>query len=133
MFKITANPEKNRLYVTLEGHLEPALQLEAAKAFMAAIALLRPGFDIIHDLSGLHPTDAEGLKSLARMQAAAKIKGVRSVIRVARIALSRLQLERTAQETGWGFESAATLQEAEERLDALGPAPEPEGEPPRPS
>ncbi len=132
MFKITANPEKNRLYVTLEGHLDPALRMEAAKAFMAAIAQLRPGFDIVNDLSGLHPTDAEGLKSLVRMQAAAKIKGVRTVIRIARIALSRLQLERTAQETGWGFETAATLQEAEERLDALGPAPEPEDDQPQP-
>jgi hypothetical protein len=126
MFKITANPEKNRLYVTLEGHLEPSERKEVAKAFMAAISELRSGFDIVHDMTGLHPTDPEGLKELVRSQAAAKIKGVRTVIRVVKIPLVRLQFERVARETGWVYETAATLQEADERLDALGPAPEPE-------
>ena len=127
MFQITVNPEKNRLYVTLEGHLDPSERKEAAKAFVAAISGLRPGFDIVHDMTGLHPTDSEGLKELVRIQAAAKIKGVRKVIRVVKIPLVRLQFERVALETGWAFETAATLQEADERLDALGPAPESDG------
>ncbi|MGA2082537.1 MAG: hypothetical protein ABSH53_18260 [Holophaga sp.] len=124
MFQVAVNPEKNRLYVTLEGHLDPAERKEAAKAFLAAISELRPGFDIVHDMTGLHPTDPEGLKELVRIQAAAKIKGVRTVIRVVKIPLVRLQFERVALETGWVYETAATLQEADQRLDALEPAPE---------
>jgi anti-anti-sigma regulatory factor len=123
MFQVTANPEKNRLYVTLEGHLEAPERLEAGKAFLAAIGQLRPGFDIVNDLSGLRPTDADGLKELRKLQAAAKIKGVRCVVRVARIPLSRLQVERTSQEVGLDSETVATLEEADARLDALGPAP----------
>ena len=126
MFQVTANPEKNRLYVTLEGHLEASERKEAAKAFLAAIGELRPGFDIVHDMTGLHPTDPEGLKELVRIQAAAKVKGVRTVIRVVKIPLVRLQFERVARETGWAFETATTIQEAEARLDALGPAQQPD-------
>jgi hypothetical protein len=124
MFQVTVNPEKNRLYVTLEGHLEPEERMEAAEAVMSAIGELQPGFDIVHDLTGLHPTDAEGLKELARFQTVAKIRGLRSVVRIVKIPVSRLQLERTSQETGWAFETVTTLEEAEEWLDAL---PKPEG------
>jgi len=129
MFQIIANPEKNRLYVTLAGHLSADERMEAAKAFMAGVNGLQPGFDIVHDMTGLHPTDSEGLKLLVRLQAAAKIKGLRSVMRVARIPLSRMQLERISKETGWVFEMASSLEEADERLDDLGPAPAPEPSP----
>lgn len=126
MFRVTTNIEKNRLYVTLEGHLDAEERKAAAKAFMAGVNELQPGFDIIHDMASLHPTDPDGLKELIRIQSAARIKGLRAVVRIVRIPLSRLQLERIAQETGWQFETAHSLQEAEERLDALGPAPPPE-------
>ena len=128
MFQVTPSPEKNRLYISLEGHLEPAERKQVAKAVVAAIAQLHHGFDIVHDMSGLHPTDAAGLKELVRVQAAAKVKGLRSVIRIVRIPLSRMQFERMAKETGWTFETAGTLEEADARLDALGPAPAPPAE-----
>jgi hypothetical protein len=130
MFQVTADPEKNRLYVTLEGHLEPAERLAASKAILVAIGQLRPGFDLVNNVSELHPTDTEGLNDLLRIQAAIKIKGVRSVIRIAKIPLTRLQVERTAERSGLEGDTAATVQEADERLDALGPATPPE-QPPR--
>ena len=129
MFQVTANAEKNRLYITLQGHLEPAERQVAIKAVMAAVAELRPGFDIIDDLSALHPTDAAGLRELVRLQSALKIKGLRTVVRIVRIPLTRIQFDRTAQDTGWAFETAASLEEADARLDALGPAPPPEEAP----
>ena len=122
MFQVTAVPEKNRLYVTLQGHLEPLERQAVAKAFRAAIGGLQPGFDIVHDLTGLHPTDHEGLRELVRLQSAAKIKGLRTVIRIQKIPLTRMQFERMAGETGWAFETAASIEEADARLDALGPA-----------
>jgi len=126
MFEVTADPEKNRLYVTLRGHLEPPERKEAAKAVVAAIGQLHSGFDIVHDLAGLHPTDPDGLRELVRVQSAAKIKGLRSVVRVVRIPLARLQLERMARETGWTFTTVDSREEADCQLDALGPAPPPE-------
>ena len=126
MFQVTVNAEKNRLYVALEGHLGAQERKDAAKAVVGAIGQLRHGFDIVHDMTRLHPTDADGLKDLVRLQTAAKLKGLRSVIRIVQIPLSRIQLERKATETGWAFETAADLAEADARLDALGPAPPPE-------
>ena len=122
MFQVTADPDKNRLYVTVGGHLEPPERQELATAFRAALEELRPGFDIINDLSALLPTDEDGLRDLAKMQSAATIKGLRTAVRIVRIPLTRLQFERAARETCWEFETAATLEEAEARLDALGPA-----------
>jgi len=87
---------------------------------------LAPGFDIVSDITDLRPTDTEGLKLLVRIQAAAKVKGARCVVRISRIPLSRLQFERMATQTGLAFEPALTLEEADARLDALGPAPAPD-------
>lgn len=124
MFQVTVVPEKNRLYVTVGGHLDPHERVEVALAFRAALDELLPGFDIINDVSALHPTDEEGLRELVRLQSAATIRGVRTVVRVVKIPLTSLQFERRARETGWAFESVATLEEAEALLDALGPAPQ---------
>ena len=121
MFQVSADPEKNRLYVTLKGHLAPGERAEAANAFLCAIRTLEHGFDIVHDLTGLHPTDAEGLKELARMQAAAKVRGVGRVVRVVNIPVSSLQLGRVAEDNGWAFETVHSLEEAEALLD--GPEP----------
>jgi len=130
MFQVTANPDKMRLYVTMSGHLEPAERREVAKAVMAGMKELGPGFDIVHDMTGLLPTDPEGLKELVRIQAAAKIMGVRLVVRIVKIPLVRRQFERVAQETGWTFELAGSLEEADARLDQLAAALEEAGNPP---
>jgi len=122
LFQVLANPEKNRLYVTLEGHLEAPERKDLTVAFLNRLRELKPGFDLVHDMSGLHPTDQEGLRELLKVQAILKVKGVRTVIRIAKIPLARVQLERAARETGWAFETAASVEEADARLDALGPA-----------
>ena len=119
MFNIHSDPEKNRLYITLAGHLESSERQQAAKVYLAALKELRPGFDIINDLTALHPTDKDGIQELIRLQSATRIKGLRTVIRVARIPITRRQLERVAEETGWTYETAETVAEAEARLDQL--------------
>jgi hypothetical protein len=119
MFQVTTDLEKNRLYVTLGGHLSQGERMEAANAFIIALRTLQPAFDILTDMSTLHPTDGEGLKELGRLQAAAKLRGVRHVVRVVKIPLSRQQLGRAADESDWAFETVSTLEEAEALLDAL--------------
>jgi hypothetical protein len=119
MFQVTTNLEKNRLYVTLGGHLSQGERMEAANAFLVALRTLQPAFDILTDISTLYPTDGEGLKELGRLQAAAKLRGVRHVVRVVKIPLSHYQLGRAADEIDWDFETVSTLEEAEALLDAL--------------
>jgi hypothetical protein len=122
MFQVTPDPGKNRLYVTLRGHLTPNERQEAANAFLMAIRTLEQNFDIVTDLTALHPTDIEGLRELARVQAAAKFRGVGRVVRIVNIPLSSIQLERAAGDTGWSFETVHSLAEAEALLDGPGSA-----------
>ena len=116
MFKVEANPQKNRLYVTLEGHLDATERNRVMEEFLSKVRELKPGFDVVHDMSRLHPTDDEGLHDLIRVQAALKVKGLRAVVRIVKIPLVRLQFERAARENGWAFETVETLAEAEAKL-----------------
>jgi hypothetical protein len=127
MFKIDSNGEKQRIYITLAGHLEADERKAAMKACAVAMRAFTDGFDLVHDLTGLHATDAEGLKDLVRLQASAKIMGVRRVVRVAGLPLSRVQLERMARETGWKYETAPSVEAADLLLDAPLSVEEPAG------
>lgn len=117
MFKITADPEKNRLLILLAGHLEETERREVTLAVLAEVAKLEPGFAVINDISGLHATDREGLKELARMQSALKLKGARRMIRIVKIPLSRIQFERTSLHSQVQVETALSIDEAVRLLD----------------
>jgi hypothetical protein len=86
---------------------------------MAEAAKLDQRFDIVTDISGLHATDQEGFKDLLRAKSALKLKGVGNIIRVVRIPVSRIQVERVTKEAGYEAESVHSIEEADRRLDAL--------------
>lgn len=119
MYTVTSNPERNRLYITLAGHLEGPERQAAAKALMAEAGKLSPGFDVVTDISALHASNEEGFKDLLRVKATLKLKGVGHVIRVVRIPLSRIQFERITAQAGYESEYVSSLEEADRRLDEL--------------
>lgn len=119
MFRVTSDPERNRLYITLAGHLEGVERLEVTKAIMAEAAKLDPRFDVVTDITALHASDQEGFKDLLRARSALKLKGVGHVIRVVKIPLSRIQMERVSEAAGYQDESVDSVEEADLRLDAL--------------
>ena len=118
MFRVTSDPAKNRLCIVLSGHLDDAEREEAARTIREEAGKLTPGFDLINDISELRPTSAEGLKQLAEVQSFLKDHGLRRVIRIAGIALSEIQLERTGREVGYISLSAESVEAAERILDA---------------
>jgi len=118
MFSVTAQVEKNRLYITLSGHLDDSEQKEASLAIIGEAGKLKPGFDLISDVSRLRPTDDAGLKQLARVQEFLRDHGLRRAIRVTGIVLTEIQMERTGREVGYISLNAASLEEAERILDA---------------
>jgi hypothetical protein len=126
MFTVTSNPERNRLYITLGGYLEGAERQEVTKLIMAEAAKLAPGFDVVTDISDLHPSNKEGFKDLLRAKAALKLKGVGHIIRVVKIALTRIQLQRISEEADYQEDYVESLEEADRRLDALKAEPKPE-------
>lgn len=119
MFRVTSNPEKNRLYITLAGHLEGLERQEAIKAMKAEILKLDPGFDLVTDISGLHPSDQEGFKDFLRAKATLKLKGVGHILRVVKIPLSRIQVDRVSGGAGYQVDSVNSMEEADQRLDGL--------------
>jgi hypothetical protein len=119
MFRVTSDPERNRLYITLAGHLEGVERLEVTKAIMAEAAKLDPRFDVVTDITALHASDQEGFKDLQRARSALKLKGIGHVIRVVKIPLSRIQMERVSEAAGYQDESVDSVEEADRRLDAL--------------
>jgi hypothetical protein len=119
MFQVSSNATKNRLYITLAGHMESSERQEAMRAIMAEAGKLGPGFDIITDISELHATDQAGFKDFLRAKSTLKLKGVGHIIRVTRIPLSRIQLERISEAAGYQSDYANSVAEADQQLDAL--------------
>ncbi|HJV49461.1 MAG TPA: hypothetical protein VJ549_09320 [Geothrix sp.] len=119
MFRVASDPDRNRLYITLSGYVEGSERQEATKAILAEAAKLVPGFDVITDITDLHATNKEGFKDFLRAKSALKLKGAGHTIRVARIPLSRIQLQRISEEAGYQQDHARSLEEADGMLDAL--------------
>ena len=119
MFQVRSDSTKNRLYITLGGHMEGQERQEATRAIMAEAAKLSEGFDVVTDIRELHATDQQGFKDFLRARSTLKLKGVGHIIRVTKIPLSRIQLERISEEAGYEFDRADTLEAADQRLDEL--------------
>ena len=64
MFEVHSDAHRNRLYITLAGHLEGPEREKAIEAIMAEAAKLARGFDVVTDISALHATNQEGFKDL---------------------------------------------------------------------
>jgi len=117
MFTVRSDLDRNRLYITLVGHLEGPERQEATKALMAEAAKLAPGFDVVSDISALHATNEDGFRDLLRAKAALKLKGAGHVIRVVKIPLSRIQLARVSEAAGYHTDQVNSLEEADRVLD----------------
>jgi hypothetical protein len=111
MFTVTSNTDRNRLYITLAGHMEGPERQEAAG--------LAPGFGVVSDIASLHPSNEEGFRDLLRVKAALKLKGAGPIVRVVKIALSRIQIERISEASGYHAEHVGSLEEADQYLDAM--------------
>ena len=119
MFSVRSDPERNRLYITLAGHLEGPERQAAMKAILAETAQLSEGFDVVTDIAALHPSDEEGFKDLLRVKSGLRMKGAGNIIRVVKIALTRLQVARITEAAGYESEYVHSLEEADRRLDEL--------------
>ena len=127
MFDVRIDLTRNRLYITLAGHLDGPERQAAMKAILAEAAKLVPGFGILSDISGLHASNQEGFMDLLRVTAALKLRGAGPVVRVVKIPLSRIQVKRISEAAGYQAELVESLEEAERLLDAhqADPGPQP--------
>lgn len=119
MFEVHSDAARNRLYITLAGWLEGPEREKAMETILAEATKLARGFDVVTDISALHASNQEGFKDFLRTKAALKLKGAGHIIRVVRIPLSRIQVERVSEGAGYETERVDSIEEADRRLDDL--------------
>ncbi len=122
MYKITVDRAKNRLYVKLDGFMGEEELRDAADMVIAQVKTLRPGFDIINDISEYKPTTPEGVREVERAMKFIVDNGVGHIFRVtASQRIARLQFLRMAYETGTNVvaREVTSFEEAERKLDEL--------------
>lgn len=120
-YSIYANELKNRLYLILRGFFTDAEVHEAYEHTIAEIKKLRPGFDVINDISDFKPATTVGTEDIKRAQLFAKEHGANRIIRVVgknKVAagISAMQFSRTSRTAGYEADIVATVEEAEKLL-----------------
>ncbi len=118
MFKVVADVARNRLCITLGGHLTTAEVKQVVETIFVEVGKLRPGFDLINNIADALPTDEYGTKELMRMQRHLMSLGMRRVIRVTRILLTELQFERISKQAGYHSIVVSSVEKAERLLDS---------------
>lgn len=118
MFEVEARVGKNRLLVRIWGDVDDAEALRIGDAAVSAMERLRPGFDMVSDMSGLRHVPPQAMAQLRRIVEAARARGFRRVVRVVgRSVEAAVVFERTSRAIGHEAHLAFSLEEAERLLD----------------
>jgi hypothetical protein len=116
---VETDDTRNRIYLTLEGHLDVTETAAAADAVTGAAERLDPGFDIINDMSTFVPTSEEAMDHIERGKRALAENGQAAAVRVvSESTTGQMQFDRV----GDGAESyqvakAESMEDAETLLD----------------
>jgi hypothetical protein len=115
---IEVSVTRNRIYIGLEGYFRDEEAAEVADRMIRELKKLRPGFDLVNDISQFKPASSAAAAHILRVQGVMKELGVRRIVRVvAGNALGNMQIRRAANEAGLEAQIAATREEAERLLD----------------
>jgi hypothetical protein len=119
MYTVTANIEKNRLYVTLVGFFDYNQMKECTDKTILELKKLKPGFDVITDISQFKPLGQDTLVEVERAQAQFKKSGIRYGLRVeGKSKLTSMQFSRVGKTVDYIPDTVETLEEAEKLLDS---------------
>lgn len=119
-YEIYAIPEKNRMYMKLSGFFRDDKIQEAVDKFLSEVEKLKPGIDIINDISQFRPATAKGAEMIKSAQVKVAQKGVKRLVRVVDKSVSGLlQFKTTAKSAGYDGVNAGSLEEAEKYLDSF--------------
>ena len=116
--EIRADIVKNRLYMHIQGFFPDDEARKIADIGIAEASKLKPGFDIINDISDCKPATIKGIEEIKRAPVAIKEGGVRRVIRIVGQSVTEGQFVRKSQEAGYDADTAPSIVEAEKILSA---------------
>jgi anti-anti-sigma regulatory factor len=113
---------KNRLFVRVEGRVDDSQAKSIADSIIKEMERLRPGFDMVTDLTHAEPLGPEGVAQFKRLLEAHRAKKAGRAVRiVGRSAQVALQLARTSKELQHEPYLCFSRAEAERWLDGEDP------------
>ena len=118
-WSVSLDESKNRLYLTLAGHIDESGAAAAADATIEGAKRLEEGFDLITDLSDFQPSDPEAMKHIERGKKGIAKHGVSAVVRVmAESTTGQMQFDRAGEdEESYQLAMADSQEKAEKLLD----------------
>lgn len=119
MYTIRADAQKNRLYVTLVGFFNHDLMKECTDKTIEEVKKLKPGFDVITDISQFKPVGQDAVDEVARGQAFFKQAGIRHGIRIeGQATLTSGQFGRAAKTVDYNPNVVPDIAAAEKLLES---------------
>jgi hypothetical protein len=115
---IHADVGKNRIFIRIEGQVDNTQAKAVADAIIKEMDRLRPGFDVVSDLSNAEALGPESLAEFKRIVEAQRARKFGRAVRiVGRSPQTALQLARTSKEAQHEPHLAFSREEAERWLD----------------
>lgn len=119
MHEFKTDRAKNRLYLTLRGFSSLEVIQDAVRELKAAVGELKPGFDVVTDISDYKTARPEIAQEIQQIALFLKQSGMRRVVRVVSVnnVVARMQFERTSRPAGYEAEVVTSVDEADALLD----------------
>jgi len=118
-WNVETDDGKDRIHLTLEGHMGPEETAAAADAVIEAAERLDPGFDLVNDMSTFVPTSDEAMDHIKRGKKGLAENGQAAAVRVVSDSTTgQMQFDRAGEGVEeYALEKAETVDEAERLLD----------------
>lgn len=121
MYQSRTDIERNRIYVTLKGRITAEESGQAARQIITDISTLKPGFDVVTDISEFEPVTKKETETLLKVHKVLAEKGVNRIARVVgtelKATVGKIQFERTSRQSKIVAENFDSLEDAERYLD----------------
>jgi hypothetical protein len=121
MHESKADLDRNRLYVTLKGRMTAKEAKQAAARVLADLEKMKPGFDIITDISEFEPMPQKETELLVQIHKVLVKRGVGRVVRIIgtelKAVVANVQFERVSKQTDIVANYFDSVGDAERYLD----------------
>ena len=108
---------QNRLYTRAKGFFTAAEVEKTIKPILEELGKVKPGFDVISDVSELSVGTPKAIEVMHRIFDIYVQKKFGRIVFVMGESLARMQITRVAKEKGINLEIANSIEEAERMLD----------------
>ncbi len=117
-YDVRIDRSANRLYLTLDGHLDDETVETAADEVIDAMGRLDPGWEMINDISTFKPASQEATAHIERGKEAAAKSDVGAIVRVVDSVTGKMQFSRVGGELEtYEVTEAESVAQAEQLLD----------------